>query len=227
MAQGFTREDVIATNVAIQSFTASGTYTPNPRMAYCHVRTVGGGGAGGGAKATGSNNVHCGGGGGSGEYAEGIFTKVDIGSSQVVTIGTAGTASSGAQGGDGTATSLGALISANGGLGGASSSGTTIVRNANGRLGGSGGSGGDFRSPGRVGLWGYCSTSPPELIGGFGGNSFFGMGGKVSIGGVTNTGQNGIGYGAGGAGSSNFKNQSSITAGDGVNGFILITEFLV
>lgn len=106
----------------VQKITANGTYIPTPGMKKVRIRIVGGGGGSGGASTTTSTQTSASGGGGAGSYAEALLTAADIGASQPVIIGAAGIAgtasgTSGTNGGAGGATSVGALMSAPGGMG--------------------------------------------------------------------------------------------------------------
>lgn len=210
------------TKVVRQVFTAGGTYTPTAGMKYADVICLGGGGAGGGAAATGGATVSGGAGGAAGEYAQGVFSKATIGTSQTVTIGAGGTGASGTTGGNGGTTSLGSLITALGGGGGATgAAGTNSV--ATGGVGGSGGSGGDFRSQGSYGFQSVCYLTPGTAAGGQGASSQYGSGG-VSV--LTNSaGNNATGYGAGGGGAANYTSQSARTGGNGSGGIVIITEY--
>lgn len=214
-------------SVVTQLFTSTGTYTPTAGMLYCKIECLGGGGAGGGAAATGVATSSCGGGGGGGEYASGIFSAATIGASKAVTIGAAGAANSGAAGGNGGNTSVGATnISANGGVGG-TSSGALATSNADGGTGGTGGTGGDFRTPGQTGGTGYGNITAVILTGGYGGSTQYGAGGYCINTGASNQGQPGLGYGAGGGGSSNFTSQGALSGGVGIAGVVIITEYVI
>jgi hypothetical protein len=212
------------TTVAIQTFTTNGTYTPTAGMKYCIVEAIGGGGAGGGAITTpGASDLSMGSGGGSGEYARGVFTAANIGASKVVSIGAAGVAVSGASGGNGGNTSVGVLISANGGSGGVSSTsqgagGAQVVR---GGLGGTGGAGGSFRTPGSPGGWGLIQGGSFGTAG-LGGSGQYGAGGIASLG----AGGAGLGYGAGGGGTENTGSSGNNPGGNGSAGIVIITEYI-
>src|ERR1700722_1619139 len=95
------------TSVINQVFTSSGTYTPTTGMVYCQVFILGGGAGGQPRVSLGSGASN---GGGAGEYAQGIFSAATIGGSQTVTIGAGGASNT-----NGGTSSLGSLISCNGG----------------------------------------------------------------------------------------------------------------
>ena len=204
-----------------QVFTSSGTYNPSLGMIYCEIEIVGGGGGGGGAPTTIAGQFSAGAGGGSGEYAFGIFTAGQVGNSTPITIGVGGISNLGSAGGNGGNTSLGALISANGGAGGISG-GPSVNFNITGTSGGTGGAGGTYRIPGGAGGYACGDVVGGILFGGFGGNSQLGSGGIVSS---ASAGFNGLGYGAGGSGGSRNSSSSANSGGVGSSGVVLIKEY--
>jgi hypothetical protein len=216
-------------SVNIQTFTSSGTYTPTSGMIYCDIQILGGGGGGGGAPTTGVGQYSSAGGGGSGEYARGVFSAATIGASQAVTIGAAGAANSGAAGGNGGNSSVGALISANGGTGGASIAASVSATVTQGVVGGTGGSGGSFRTPGQPGGGAAIYPSFGNVFSGAGGSTQYGAGGAGIIGmGVTSSGGTaGLGYGAGGSGGVNAVSQSANSGGAGTKGVVIVTEYVI
>lgn len=208
--------------VASQIFTASGTYTPTASMKYCLIQCLGGGGAGGGAASTNSNNFSAGAGGSGGEYAQGIFSAATIGASRVVTIGAGGIGVSGGTGGNGGTTSVGVLITANGGHGSPGTGSTFNPLEVFAGTGGTGGSGGDFRVPGQIG--GYAiANAVASATAGLGANSQYGAGGNASI---NTAGNPGLGYGSGGGGAANGNNGSNRAGGNGAPGIVIITEYI-
>jgi hypothetical protein len=212
--------------VNIQTFTASGTYTPTTNMQYCVVEVIGGGGGAGGAPASGVDQFSLGGSGSGGEYARGVFTATTIGASQTVTIGAGGTGGTGAVGSGGNTTSLGTLITCVGGAGG-NIIGPSTSNELLGIAGGTGGTGGNFRMPGDstcpinaffyIGVGGFASYSN-------GGDSFYGSGGIFSN--ISGPGGNGTGYGAGGGGVINSPSTAASTGGNGTNGLVIVTEYI-
>lgn len=218
------------TSVVIQTFTASGTYTPTSGMDYCIIEVQGtGGGGGGGDSAAGSFSAA--GGGGGGEYARGVFDAATVGGSQSVTINAAGTAgtNTGGTGGNGGSVSVGALISANGGSGGTgTTSNSTSEAIRAGGAGGTGGSGGSIRIPGQAGRQGFvvvvdAATPSYGAVGGHGGNSRMGAGGA----GASTDGAGGAGgdYGGGGGGAADDDGTGN-AGGTGGAGVVIITEFV-
>ncbi|HEU0117855.1 MAG TPA: hypothetical protein VFR09_04405 [Alphaproteobacteria bacterium] len=197
-------------SIHVQSFTSGGTYTPSSGMLYSIVEIVGGGGGGGSDE---------GGGGGSGGYAKALLTAVQIGTSQSITIGSAGSAGSSGSGGSGGTTSVGTLLSCDGGGGGGIGGDSSAVP------GGSGGSASVTT--------GTALLTLPGQKGGGGGNNFMSVGGggggnplgyggaMVGDGNSYNTdGVDATGYGAGGGGAA-----GGSTGGSGTAGYVLITEF--
>jgi len=212
-----------AFSVNIQVFTGNGTYTPTTGMLYCDIEVIGGGAGGGGNSTTTGAQFAAGSGGGAGEYAKGSFSSASIGASQSITIGTAGTGSSGAAGTNGGNTSVGALISAFGGIGGAL--GTAAASgNIFGKLGGTGGSGGVIRTPGGASFSGNWALTGSTLFAGNGGSSVYGAGG---IGGIIAAGGNGLGYGAGGGASSIATSGAAQAGGSGTAGVVIVTEYII
>lgn len=215
------------TQVNVQKFTGSGTYTPTTGMKYCLIECQGAGGGGGGCAATGNC---AGGGGGSGGYIKVLCTAAQIGASQTVTIGAAGTAGTAGNnaGGTGGTTSVGTLFSSNGGGGGSGNAGSASA--TFGVAGGAGGSvslttgtylksiGGGAGFPGCNAGATYVGWSPS------GANSQMGWGGvvgtTVAVTGVDAPANSGAG-GSGGFGTGGTK-----AGGAGGSGFVCITEFI-
>lgn len=196
-------------NVVQQQFTATGTYTPTTGMVYCIIEVIGGGGGGGG----GSGATAGGSGGGAGAYSRSRKTAANIGASQAVTIGAGGAGgASTANGSAGGASSVGVLVTANGGSGGSAGNGTN---GASGGVGGTAGTG-DVASPGGDGDSG---SKVADVAAGSGGASFMGGGGA---GGTNAIGPNAAAaFGAGGGGS-----QGGGTGGAGKAGIVIITDFV-
>lgn len=216
--------------LAVQVFTASGTYTPNALTTAAIVRFCGGGGAGGGAAAT-TGQASVGSGGQAGGYVEFYWSAP---SSQTVTIGAAGAGSSGAAGASGGNTSLGALGTANGGRGGAVvAAGTTV---ATATISSGAGSAPTSITNGTIisTLTGMMPAAPLRLgsdtgIATAGGSSPTGGGGiafsQATGGNTSNTGNSATGFGAGGGGAGNFGTQTAVAGGPGTAGIMVIYEF--
>ncbi len=234
--------DPIETDVKIQVFTASGTYTPATGMDYAVVYCTGSGGGGGGADTDGAGFIlGAAAGGGAGGTAIERYTAATIGASQTVTIGTAGAAGSttGGNGGTGGDTTFGALMTATGGAGGAGS-GTSAV-DAQDTRGGAGGvpTGGDINITGGngddgVGL-GINDNNANNMfaIGGGGGASFWGGGGESNTeaqssdtADLTSAGNAGVAYGSGGSGAVDLTSTTGVAGGAGKAGICVVYEFL-
>jgi hypothetical protein len=189
------------------------------------IRMVGGGGGGGGAAVTSGTEISLGAGGGGGCYAESFLLNAAIGVSVNVTVGTGGAGGVGVAGSNGTASSFGALVSANGGNGGD----TETATGDNGVAGGSGASTGtgDLIIPGSDGgnARNLGVTAPTESAPG--GSSVFG-GSRISN--STINGGNGFNarnYGSGGAGAVNDNNEVDVrTGGNGSGGLVIVQVFI-
>jgi hypothetical protein len=228
-------------SVAIQTFTASGTYTPAANMKFCIVISTGGGGGGGGADTDGtSGSVGAGGGGGAGGTCVELFSAATIGANQTVTVGAAGTAGStaGGNGGTGGNTTFGALHTATGGGAGIGSG--TSVNDFTASAGGAGGvptggllniAGGEGGSSIGGGIDGTTDLS--FALGGNGGASFWGGGGRGGA--VANAsvvtdgtlaGNGGTAFGSGGGGGGNTNNTAGVGGGAGAAGVCMVIEFV-
>jgi hypothetical protein len=207
-----------------QVFTAGGTYTPTQGTRAVRIRLVGGGGGGGGISG-GASVAAAGGGGGAGGYLE---TWIDPGvaiTGGAVTIGSSGVGgtNSGGNGGSGGSTSIiiqGTSYGVGGGDGGvgmlAGSSFATVD-------GGAGGTAAivsvDITHVGQPGVGGLRLNSSTAL-GGNGGSSPFGGGGRAKI----NSVFAGSGYGAGGAGACS-TNGTALAGGAGTPGIVIVEEY--
>lgn len=218
--------------VNVQTFTASGTYTPTVGMSYCRVRVQAAGGGGGGADGAGSSSQGvAGGGGGGGEYAEGFFTAAQISTSQAVTIGAVGAAgtNAGGDGGTGANSSLGSLLTAVGGTGGTgtgSDSAVNTIRAGGG--GGTGGTGGHLRIAGTRGGDGLSRIFTVNSLswGGEGGGSHFSGTRGTQNGLEANTaGGGGNNYGQGGGGATAINNTGAAGAAGGA-AILIVEEFI-
>lgn len=212
----------VITQVNLQVFTASGTYTPTTGMQYCEVICVGGGGGGGGVANSSAGNSTGAGGGGSGGFSMSTLSAADVGASKVVTVGAAGSGgtSGGGTGGAGGSTSLGSLVIANGGSGGPG------ANDGNGRAGGAGATAGtgDVALTGATGGRGSGGVNITfQLIGGRGAASVFGSGGSES-GGHAGIASNVVGAGGGGAYS--IGGNGAFAGGAGGSGLCIVREFI-
>jgi len=225
-------------NVAIQVFTADGTYTPAAGMKKCLVILTGSGAGGGGADTTNvDGQVAVGNGGAAGGTCIKLFDAATIGASQAVVIGAAGTGGS-TSGGDGTAggnATFGALLTANGGALGTGSGANTTVAAMSGAISvGGSATGGDVNLDGGDGGYGWAASSATCLFGasGAGGASFWGVGGsaraiaQASLSAGNNfTGRNAGRYGCGGSGGIVFSADTGNAGGNGSKGICVVLEF--
>lgn len=206
----------MSTSIAVQTFTASGTYTPTANMQSCIVICIGGGG--GGAASTATDEAS--GGGGGGATAIKCFQAAEIGTSQAVTIGAqVASDTSGETSGFGTAN---ALLQSTGGTTNQTGTGTfSVVLSC---AGGDGGTAtlGDLNIKGEAGGRGII-FSGANGMGGDGGSSIFG--GRGASGGNNSTGLIGGLYGGGGGGA-NATATGNIAGGLGAAGVVYIIEFI-
>lgn len=204
--------------VAVQVFTADGTYTPTSGTVYAIVICVGGGGGSGGVAATGLSRGAESGGGGGGGYSLYYYTSP---ASQTVTIGTGGAkgASGNNNGSTGTATTFGAIITCNAGTGGAgmASSQSGIA------AGGTGGTatGGTINIQGSAGGSGGVTLNSPEVIS-FGGSTPLG---NITSTEFTGTAVTGLNYGSGGAGVCSTASSSAKAGADGAPGICIVYDY--
>lgn len=211
----------------VQTFTASGTYTPTTGARSARI-TVIGGGASGGSSAGATNNAGAGSGGGAGGTAIKWLDLSTLTGSATVTVGAGGAApTAGNNAGNAGVTSsfagtgIATISAPGGGAGGASgAAGTTVVGVAGGAES-SAPTGGDVNL---VGAGGYPSwrLSGTQAMAGQGGASFFGGGGRAPA--ATGGGGAASPYGAGGAGGLSIGNTNS-AGGAGKAGIVMVEEF--
>ncbi|MCX4218050.1 MULTISPECIES: phage tail protein [Pseudomonas] len=213
----------------IQKFAVNGTYIPTPGMKKVRIRIVGGGGGSGGASATTASQTSASGGGAAGSYAETLITAADIGASQAVIVGAggiAGTASgtNGTGGGAGGASSVGALLSAPGGLGSIYAIGitTTAFGLMVGGYPGASAYGGNIvnmaGAPGTPGITVSAST-----LAGHGGSGPLGSGGNGA--GTNGALPPGLGYGGGGGGVAVGPSLPARNGAPGAGGVVIFEEY--
>jgi len=214
--------------IGVQSFTASGTYTPDTGTQSIIVEVQAQGGGGGGCASTSSTQNCISSSGNSGSYARVFYTSGF--SPETVTIGTSGAgASSGNNNGiAGGTSSFGSLVSCPGG--------------------GAGNGGAAFTASGATAVFpnrtvSYCTFSGgmtllnvPTFIAGFsqslgvlgtnidpsGANSLLGAGGVPQ--GGTGNGGNAGGFGAGGSGGTS-SNGAATSGGNPSGGEIIVYEY--
>lgn len=207
-----------------QVFLTSGVYTPTPGMGSVVFRVQGGGGAGGGASTPSAGNVSIGAPGTSGSYAEGKFLAAAIGASKPVTVGAGGIAASNTAGGNGGTSSVGALITAPGGVGG-----SLLNNQVPGVTNGNGVFAGTPTGANIVQAIGSCSflstsSSATSIQSGAGGTSNFGNGGTPSI--INGNGVAAVDYGGGGSGVAAGSGSSALVGGGGKSGIVIALEYV-
>ena len=185
------------------SFAASTAFTVPFGVRLIRATVVGGGGAGGG-----TDGSYAAAGGGAGGFASGTFS-VTPGSTIAITVGAGGVGgAAGASGGTGGTSSFGALLSATGGQGGQFQSTTATPGGSGGQ-----GSGGEFAGYGGFGADGQNGST---VIGGHGGESLYGGGGRASTPG--NPALNGQAPGSGAGGTYN----GAGNGGQGAAGVVIL-----
>jgi hypothetical protein len=207
---------------SVQVFASSGSYTAPAGLRRALIEVVAGGGGGGGAA---TNAGAVGGGGGAGGYAQSLIDAGDITSPETVTVGTGGAAgvNTGGNGGAGGTSSFGAHVSCTGGSGGTGSTSTSAASS-----GGAGGTPtistgtGIFAASGQAGYaTGTVASAGIAQPSGAGGHSRIGLGGAPV---VTGNGNQGTGYGAGGAGARRDAS-NNFAGGAGAAGRIVVWEY--
>lgn len=186
------------------------------------VRCWGAGGGGGGCGAAAAGQSSAGGGAGGGGYAESILAIGTVTFPVTITVGTGGASNSGANGGNGGATSFDTQVAANGGTGGvAAGSGAGIVTIVQGSDGGSGTVGQILADGGGGGLaFRYAIT---QVVTGLGGDGA--MGGGETRPGFNSAGRTGQFPGGGGSGSWATAGAGPFGGGVGANGLCVVDAF--
>jgi len=192
----------------IQVFTASGTFTVPAGVTKVKATVVGGGGGGAGTNSGYGAGYNGGGSGGAGGAAIGVFS-VTPGTAYAVTVGAGGAGGTGASpptnGTVGGTSSFGSFASATGGGGGINNGGSNA-----GSAGGAG-VGGTLNVPGGYGTDGQGDNF---VLGGVGGASLLGGGGRAGDSG----GENGQAFGSGGGGAYG----PAGNGGSGANGVVIL-----
>ena len=204
----------------IQTFTATGTYTPTAGTKSVVVEVQGGGAAGGGAPATAAGQSSIGSGGGAGAFGKGRYTTGFSG--VTVTVGAGGAGVSGLPGGNGSGSSFGALLTAPGGSQGTTAGPANAPFGITGSsLSGAAYGGTIFNGQGSSG--GIATSAVGCIVSGVGGNSNFGAGGPIP-----NSGSTGIAsasYGAGGSGAYQSPSGGALAGGAGMSGLVIVHEY--
>jgi hypothetical protein len=207
-------------------FTSSGTFTKAsyPGLSAIEVECQGGGGAGGGVVATAAGQNAVGNGAQAGGYAKSLVVVSDLDTTEAVTVGAGGTGVSAAAGNDGGASVFDTISSEVRGGGGAGAGSFGASNNT-----GAGSPGvaattdtGDFTVPGGSG-GSAIRISATTGEGGWGGHSFYGMGGASR--GNAGAGQPGRPYGGGGGGALSLNGSGAAAGGNGGAGIVVVSLY--
>lgn len=215
--------------INVQTFAASGTYTPTPGTRSIKGRGVGGGGGGGGAAAAAAGQIAIGGGGAAGAYGE--FFVVNPSPTTVTIGGSVAGGLGNVAGNTGGTTSFGTLAVFLGGTGGPGSpAGATAAANS---TPGSLPSGSAVLQVSRSSYGGpaigYYTTTSILQSGAGGAGAFSGGGGAPTIAWAVNlvsqSGSFGVGSGSGGSGGLTSNGGAAAQGGSGAGGFMIIEEY--
>ena len=209
----------------IRIYTASNIWTKVSGLRALLAFVLAAGGGGGGCSAA-SGSAAAAGGGGPGGVSWKFILAAALNATETVTVGLGGPGGpAGANNGtNGEASSFGSHLTASGGVAGiGDAAGTTVPR-----IGGSGndggtGSNGDINWRCDFGQFGIVFNTSSS-IGGSGGNSPYGAGGRGRLNNLTP--QNGLGYGSGGAGAATANSTTPLAGGNGANGLVILYEFM-
>lgn len=190
--------------------------------AFMRFRIQGGGGGGGGALGSASGSG-TGGSGGGGCYGEGLILFEDMATTETITVGSGGGggSTSGGNGSDGGATSIGSHASVDGGGGGAGEASPTT-----GNAGATRGQGATSSSGCDLTIWGGDGVNGRTLSGfpvevHLGGASHLSSPNGVSDS-VNQNGPVGSNWGGGGLGGVVFQNSTGRAGGDGADGLCIL-----
>jgi len=202
------------------------TWTKPAGLNYLTVEMVGGGAGGGGSNNAGTS-APGGSGGGSGSYGRWIIPAASLGSTETITVGSAGTGSSASNGTDGGSSSVGTLAIAGGGVKGIVAGNTGPGRGVGGAGGVASGSVTASFSVSQAGDGFTAAVGTSPLQSGGGGDNPWGTGGQANIAAATDahTGRVGLGYGAGGGGG--LDSNGNTAGGAGTSGAVVVTEYYV
>ncbi len=207
--------------VASRWFGATATWTRPAGVRFVLVVAQGAGGGGGGAAGA-SGAAAAGAGGGAGALSIG-FLDVTALPSATISVGTGGSAgaATGGNGGNGGASAFAASVTAPGGAGGPGMAAAAYATATAGGAGATSGSG-DWSFAGTPG-GGGLRLDAANLVSGNGARSFFGGGGRGSVG--TVAGAAGTARGSGGGGGSTAGSTTGSAGGIGADGIVWILEF--
>lgn len=216
--------------IGIQRFVANGTYTPTPGTTSIDVFVMGGGGGGGSNASTPSAGFSAAAqGGNAGASARGRYTSGFSGLAVTVGAGGAGGPPSapGTNGSPGGATSLGGLISAQGGGGGNAGTARNVFPTAGtvNSTANTGSGGNVFNASGEFGGYGILYSAINISSGQGASTSLGGGGAAVTSNAGTQPGQPATGFGAGGGGACSITGAASSVGGVGAGGIVIIMEY--
>lgn len=208
----------------IRAFTASGTITKTAGATKWRIRVIGGGGGSSSPAATASGQVSVSNGGGAGSYAEGLYDVTSL-TTVAATVGLGGTAgtSSSQFGGDGGATSVGALISAPGGKAGLPAGPANPPFQPVANTNTNSPTGWNIVGTSGPGAEAAVAASTTYAAGSRGANSQLGVGGSISA--INTAASMGGGYGSGASGAANGQSQAALAGAAGRPGIIIIEEY--
>ena len=229
---------ISAANLSVNSiiYTANGTYTPSAGTVAIYVECLGSGGGGGYCPNSGPTDVIVAGGGGGGVFVSVWTTPASIGASIAVAVGPGGPGGGGTgQGSTGGDCGIPPLVYATGGGGGFDGV-LNVDFSAGGDAGGYNGSLPNLLgSLGQIGGYAGISSAtgiPAYTYAGYGGGAYFSGDTGVStwspqVGSVSYTGFSGTSFGQGGGGAYTALSGVAANGGDGVIGFVRITEYIL
>lgn len=216
--------------IGIQTFTASGTYTPTSGATFAIGDVQGAGGGGGGVSAQNNTSIGVSGPGGGGAFIRVKFSLIGI-NSIPITVGTGGIPVANAAGNAGGASSIGNLATAPGGYGGHSGPpGAAYWIDKSGGVGPSPSAGSSVHVivslPGQTATGGITLSANSTTGGrcGQSGGSFYGSG-APEVRALEATAVNGPCPGAGGSGNCVSADGPAVLGGAGADGLVTIWEF--
>ena len=210
--------------------TVSATWTKPARLKYVDVELQAPGGGSGGAATTAASQLAAAGCGGGGGYSRKRILAVDLGATESVTVGAAGTAGAAGNndGGTGGTTSFGTHLSANGGAGGPGSAAQASSLTVGGNTANGGtATGGDINISGSRSTTFVCNSTGTRVRQGEAGRSVLSPGNPGVLSATASfAGVAGASYGGGAIGAVNIASDATARAGAiGGLGIITVTEY--
>lgn len=211
----------IFTQINVQVFDSSGTWTKPGNAKVVRVRMVGAGGQAGGVTGAGSG-IGQGGGGGGGGYCESVFAASALSATEAVGVGTGGSGSTaGSTGGNGGSSTF-KTMTAGGGTGGGGTTSSTSGTSPAGGVGGTSSGGNVLNLEGERGDLGRTIGSDQHFRG-FGGSSHWA---PRTYGGLS-VGSNGnAATSPGGGGGAPIASTTSRNGGAGADGKVIIETYI-